>query len=175
MSEHQRLLLQVAYGVLLDWHEAQDAVQDALVSLYNRLERLDLSDPKAVRAYLLRATRNSAIDIVRRRRNAPEQVEFTDSTANEDHRSVLLKCLSLLTPLNRLIMVLRSIEELNPEEVVELLEGFELEAVERRPKLEEILPYTRRYGLNTVGGIGNRIKTSRRFLRECFEEGLNDE
>ncbi len=176
VAEHQRLLLKVAYGVLLDWHEAQDAVQDTLVSCYHRLERLDLSDPKAIRAYLLRSTRNSAIDIARRRaRTVDDSVALWEETTSDSHRAILLSCLSRLTPLNRLIMVLRSIEELSPEEVVALLDGFDLDPLERRPKMEAMLNYTRRYGVNTVGAIGNRIKTSRKFLKECFEEGLNDE
>lgn len=70
--EHHRRLYLVALAVTLDRQAAEDAVHDALVRLLARRRRPD--DP---RAYVMRAVRNAAIDIVRnRRREELVQQEF---------------------------------------------------------------------------------------------------
>ena len=62
---YERLLLRIAYGLLLDFDAAQDAAQEALIALYKNLNRVNVDRPGAVRAYLITCTRNAAFDQLR--------------------------------------------------------------------------------------------------------------
>ena len=71
-EKHHRRLYLVALAVTLDRQAAEDAVHDALVRLLGRSRR-----PREPTAYVMRAVRNAAIDIVRsRRRDEPLRQEF---------------------------------------------------------------------------------------------------
>ena len=70
--EHHRRLYLVALAVTLDRQKAEDAVHDALLRLLRKDHR-----PRDSTAYVVRAVRNAAIDIVRRgRREEPIKQEF---------------------------------------------------------------------------------------------------
>ena len=58
-------LLRMAASVLRDEHEAEDAVQDALLRAWRGVDRL--REPEAFETWLLRVTRNAAIDRLRSR------------------------------------------------------------------------------------------------------------
>ena len=71
VQQHRRLYL-VALAITLDRQQAEDAVHDALLRLLRKNHR-----PKDCTAYVVRAVRNAAIDIVRRRRREePMKQEF---------------------------------------------------------------------------------------------------
>jgi RNA polymerase sigma-70 factor (ECF subfamily) len=56
----------VAYGVLGNWDEADDAVQDASLAGWHAIERFDPA--RAFRPWFLRIVANAALDQLRRRR-----------------------------------------------------------------------------------------------------------
>ncbi len=77
-TEHHRRLYLVALAVTLDRQKAEDAVHDALLRLLRRDHR-----PNDMTAYVIRAVRNAAIDIVRRgRREEPMKQEFLVATGD---------------------------------------------------------------------------------------------
>ena len=70
----QKMLYREAYRMLGDTFEAEDAVQNLYVRLWEQKERLDnLSLPKE---YCLKALRNICIDRWRKMRTRDEEVEF---------------------------------------------------------------------------------------------------
>ena len=59
-------LYRYAVGILLSGADAEDAVQNALVSFWKH--RSSVRDPEAIRAYLYRCTYHASVDIIRRNR-----------------------------------------------------------------------------------------------------------
>ena len=63
-----RELFARAWALLCDWHEAEDAVQDAFVSAYTHRGSFD---GRSERAWLHRITYNNCMDRLRRRKDLP--------------------------------------------------------------------------------------------------------
>src|SRR2546423_4162740 len=81
-----RPLFAIAYGVLQNREEAEDAVQDALVKAWK--SRWRVRDPEKFPAWLCMITRHRARDVFRKRRTVPlleipetAGIETTDTTA----------------------------------------------------------------------------------------------
>src|SRR3954471_82605 len=64
--ENHRLFYSIAYQVLRDAHEAEDAVQTAVCKAWSNLG--ELHDPAAVVGWVAKITRHTAIDMGRKRR-----------------------------------------------------------------------------------------------------------
>src|SRR2546421_7695394 len=77
---HSRSLFAIAYGVLQNREEAEDAVQDALVKAWK--SRWRVRDPEKLPAWLAMIARHRARDVFRKRSNLPlpdevaEQIEI---------------------------------------------------------------------------------------------------
>jgi RNA polymerase sigma-70 factor, ECF subfamily len=115
--------------------EAEDVSQDAFLRAFHSLPRFRGDAP--FRAWLLRITRNAAINQLARRR--PEPVESVESfvDASDDHpertpadrlegrerRDRLEAKVRLLSPAHRLVLVLRDIEGLSYEEISDVTES----------------------------------------------------
>jgi len=186
---HERRLLKIAYGLLLDWDDAQDAMQSAFIAIYRCLTDLDVSRPGAVRAYLITCARNAAFDALRKGRPWDPMNSDVISKSNlaspgsieelvrEAEYVVLRECIRQLRPKERLVIVLRFPGNLPDAEVWKLLkemgwsdvDAAETLAAEEEKKIREIVNYTRSLGINTVGGVGNILKAAKRKLKECFE------
>ena len=65
-KRYERLALVVAIGILRDRHLAEDAVQEALVSAYRRLE--SLRDSSKFGPWLMQVTRREAIRLAKRQK-----------------------------------------------------------------------------------------------------------
>src|SRR3979411_3051863 len=70
---HSRTLFAIAYGILQNREEAEDAVQDALVKAWK--SRWRVRDPEKFPAWLCMIARHRARDVFRRRRRIPEDLE----------------------------------------------------------------------------------------------------
>lgn len=60
LRQHQSAVFRLAYLILQDGDEAEDAAQDAMIRAYRRLDRVDPT--QGIRPWLLRITRNTAIN-----------------------------------------------------------------------------------------------------------------
>src|SRR5438034_8440990 len=77
MRRHSRALFAIAYGILQNREEAEDAVQDALVKAWK--SRWRVRDPAKFPAWLAMIARYRARDMVKRRRNVPLSDAMTES------------------------------------------------------------------------------------------------
>ena len=76
-DRHGRLAYSVAYRVLSDGAAAEEAVQDAFLTLWRKAGTFDANRGAGVRAWLLTIVRNAAIDSIRRRnRYSSKEVEL---------------------------------------------------------------------------------------------------
>src|SRR5436309_8742028 len=78
---HSRALFAIAYGILQNREEAEDAVQDALIKAWKSCWRV--RDPKKFPAWLDMITRHHARDLLRKRRKMPSPEETIESLAGE--------------------------------------------------------------------------------------------
>lgn len=187
VSRYEKRLLKVAYGILLDWHGAQDAAQSAFIGLFTRMKTLDISREGSIRAFLYRCVKNAAIDIRRKRRPsfplrdddaAPGSDPFK-AVVDKEARDALLACMGELPEKHRLVLVLRFIGHFSDDEVETCLRelGWSDEALQRvagrnKHKIREIAEITADAGVTTVGGVGNILKKAKGALEECFERRL---
>jgi RNA polymerase sigma-70 factor, ECF subfamily len=98
--------------ILRDPELAHDAVQDALIRCWRDLR--SLRDPERFEAWLSKLTANASIDLVRRRRSRPVEVEITelqspwigDDTGSVADRDVVDRVMRDLDPGQRAVVVL---------------------------------------------------------------------
>jgi RNA polymerase sigma-70 factor (family 1) len=121
-------LLRFATHFLKDEDEARDVVQDVFLKLWQK--RDSLNEIENIEAFAMRMTRNRCLDIVRANRVVPIDAE-TDRKMKEEtvdvHEQVELsesamqirKLINELPDLQRTVMLLRDIEQLEYEEIAE--------------------------------------------------------
>ena len=128
----QQMLYREAYRMLGDRFEAEDAVQNLYMRLWEQKERLDdLVSPKE---YCLRALKNTCIDRWRRMRARDEEVDFVEEiseanappdTEREEAEEFVEHFLATLPERQQRVMTMKmqgnSIEEI--AEVTKLTEG----------------------------------------------------
>jgi RNA polymerase sigma-70 factor (ECF subfamily) len=98
--------------ILRDPELARDAVQDALIRAWRDLRRL--RDPERIDGWLYRLTVNACLDIARRRRRRPVEVELIDLEASSvpdsagafADRQLLDEALAGLDPDKRAVVVM---------------------------------------------------------------------
>lgn len=127
---HIDAVFNVAYRVLWNRADAEDAVQAAFVKAFTRIDQL--ADAERERPWLLQIAYREAIAIVRRRRALPvdpsELPEMVDQRSPEDSAvsgevvRMINAALLELQEQERMAVVLRDIEELSMAQVAEVLD-----------------------------------------------------
>ncbi len=111
-----RPLFAIAYGVLQNREEAEDAIQDALVKAWK--SRWRVRDPEKFPAWLCMIARHRARDVFRKRRSVPFAHETTEMTETETPDTTVLdrqlhSALATLSELHRAAISLRYFEEMD--------------------------------------------------------------
>lgn len=156
-ARHQEMLYRVAYRMLGDHEEAQDAVQEMLVRLTRSLGQYKAEAKFST--WLYRLAVNTCIDIQRRRSKLqsapmPADLEAPQSQADPDlhcerafREHLLNQALKQVPEEQRLLLMLRDREGLTNQEVAEIL------------------------GIG-VGTLKARLHRARAALRRVLEEGV---
>jgi RNA polymerase sigma-70 factor (ECF subfamily) len=123
---HQRRAYAVARAIVLDHHDAEDAVQDGLLHAYRALGRFRPGEPFG--AWLHRIVANAALDLQRRRKVRstavlPETVAlpFRDPAESDELRRRLSAALERLPERQRAVIVLHDVEGFRHAEIGEML------------------------------------------------------
>ncbi|TRX65848.1 RNA polymerase sigma factor [Carboxylicivirga sp. M1479] len=110
--------------------DAEDVVQEAFISAWNKLKKFDPKKGKFSTWLYAIATR-LAIDTIRKRKvllslsEKEMELQYTDPYAkleNEENEKLLMFAMHRLTELQKLVFVLREIEEMSVDEVVAISE-----------------------------------------------------
>ena len=110
-----RALFAIAYGILQNREEAEDAVQDALVKAWK--SRWRLRDPEKFPAWLCMIARHRARDVFRKRRTVP-LAELPEIPGSETPQTTTIdrhldSALASLPELHRAAISLRYFEEMD--------------------------------------------------------------
>ena len=121
-------LLRFARQILQDEEEAKDVLQDIFLKLWQKRDELMKVDN--LEAFALRMTRNRCLDVIRARRTVSMEVvkknnrleedsTDTDEVVNTEMATLARKIIAGLPDLQRTIIHLRDIEQLEYEEIAE--------------------------------------------------------
>ena len=113
---HSRALFAIAYGILQNREEAEDAVQDTLVKAWK--SRWRVRDPEKFPAWLCMIARHRARDVFRKRRHVPLSEEIPEPIESETTDTSLLdrqlhSALAALPEAHRSALMLRYFEEMD--------------------------------------------------------------
>jgi len=144
-------MLRLAFRVLGNERDAEDAVQDAIESIARNLDRLHAPEDPKTRGYVMVVTERKAIDLLRaRRRQETDEldedagsIEFPDTGEHG-----LAWCMTKLPPRYREILLIRFVYGYSMRETAELMD----------------IPFT------TVGKLSQRAKE--RLYEICRSEGV---
>jgi RNA polymerase sigma factor (sigma-70 family) len=131
IAAYERVGLAVAFGVLGDASAAGDAVQEAFIRAWQRLE--DLREPERFGTWLCGIVRNQALDALRRRK--PSEPWGGQKTADErwthdpieqvgrrEQHARVAAAVAALDETSRPVVVLRYYEGLSSRQIADLLE-----------------------------------------------------
>lgn len=131
---YRKQMLLAARQVLLNEQDAEDAVQAALLGIARRIKTIRTDEPNMLRAYVLLAAKNAAIDLKRRRDRLPEEADvepqelpnpaqedlFEWLTASMDY-ALLLNAMQKLESPYREVLFLCCVHQQSPSAAAEIL------------------------------------------------------
>jgi RNA polymerase sigma-70 factor, ECF subfamily len=124
---HQAMVFSIAYHALHDRGQAEELAQDVFLQLHRHLGSIE--SPEHLVYWLRRTTCHRAIDAMRRRQRSPERAfevmpEPADGAAQADpmRDAALRKMVAALPEQQRLVVVLRYQEDMDPAEIAKILE-----------------------------------------------------
>jgi len=174
-QEYRQFMFPVAYNILQDREEAEDVVQDTILSWLNR----DTSGIDNARGYLIRAVINKCLNRIRDRKKS-DQIEIAPELLldyipslieNKDKISyTLLMMMERLSPLERAVFILKEIFDYTHKEIAALLgisEAYSrqiLVRAKRHIQLEE-----ERYEVDT----DHHLQLYERFVEVCDGRDLS--
>lgn len=128
VRQHARLVYRVAWSVLRDHHDAEDAAQETFVRLWRTREQLpQIADP---RLWLARVAWRVAVDRVRRRREQPLDdlpeplapgAPLDEQLAGDQLRAVMEELIAALPKDMQDVINLSSAGEMSAAEIGEIL------------------------------------------------------
>lgn len=139
--------VRVAYGILHNRADAEDAVQNAFIRIYRNLRKFK---GRQFSSWLYKIVVNESLRFRRARPDADEIEEIQTGAVDIEQIMLVQKCLASLPETYRTALALRGIEELAYDEIAEIL------------------------GL-PVGTVRSRLHEARRLFAKCWEELMSDE
>ncbi len=136
VTDYERSVYNLAYRMLGDRTEAEDATQEAFIRAYHNLQRYDPARP--FKTWLLSITSHYCIDIIRKRRmsllsfddllpgqmmNATDHGNVEDRVVEHESVAAIQRMLSQLRPDDRAIIILRYWNDMSYEDIAEVLDA----------------------------------------------------
>ena len=123
VHRYERAAIVTAYSVLGDFHQAQDAAQEALIIGYKKMG--SVRDPASFGPWLLRITRRTAARQRRRRKNESVGVDCIEPASRPnpdwlDPYKEVLDRLARLPEHERIVTVMRYVDGRSVAEIAEL-------------------------------------------------------
>lgn len=141
--------IRIAYGILHNRADAEDAVQNAFIRIYRNLGKF--RGAARFSSWLYRVVVNESLRFWRTRRETSNETEELPTSDVDAERIMLVRrCLASLPEAYRAVLALRGIEDLAYEEIADIL------------------------GV-PVGTVRSRLHEARRLFAKCWKELTSDE
>ena len=121
--EYGEMMYNIAFNLLQHEQDAQDAVQQAFVSIAENIADIDEPGPKT-KGYVAVIAENKAIDLLRRRKRQPVSLAGEDSVGIEieyDGNNLLTACINNLPALQRQVIWLKYVYGYSLREIADRL------------------------------------------------------
>ena len=137
--QYRQTMYAVAYGILHNREDSEDAVHQAFMNLAEHFEKARSIPETEIKAYIIIITRNTAINFYRKNKAEAEHVTVLeddskavdiDFFAHIDY-DALVKAISGLPEKYKDILFLRYLQEFSPKEVSDML-GISVASVRKR-------------------------------------------
>ncbi len=132
---YEKKMYAVAYSILHNEWQAEDAVQDAFVRLFKNIRKIKNLEEEKTRAYVLRTIQNVAIDLYRKNHISLQRTVSMEEKEIVDERddmmslisriageSILEEMLSRLPESYKEVIMLRCVHQLSTKETAAVLE-----------------------------------------------------
>ena len=132
---YEKKMYAVAYSILHNEWQAEDAVQDAFVRLFKNIRKIKNLEEEKTRAYVLRTIQNVAIDLYRKNHISLQRTVSMEEKEIADERDDMMSLISRIAGesileemLNRLpesykeVIMLRCVHQLSTKETAAVLE-----------------------------------------------------
>ena len=73
-TQYERLLFSVAFGILCDYHLAEDAVNDAFIKIIENIDRIDEIDRPRTKRFVVIVIKNVCFDMLRKKKRHSERL-----------------------------------------------------------------------------------------------------
>ena len=175
---HQNAVYNLAYRMLGERVEAEDAAQETFLRAYSHLDRYDANRP--FRTWLLSIASNHCIDRLRKRRltwlsiDEPlpphpalnsDEIEPEEAVISNERSAAIQAMLSELSPEYRVVVILRYWNDLSYAEIAEILNTTESAIKSRLFRARQALAEKMTPGKKNSSGPGTL-----RFARLAMEE-----
>lgn len=130
---YRKQMLLVAQRILHDPMEAEDAVQTAFLGIARQIKRIPAGNPQIVRAYVLTAAKNAALNMLPKRQQQNELLSISELDIADDHNlfdqiaasqdyELLFKAIRKLPAIYREVLMLKYVQGLTMKEIAALLD-----------------------------------------------------
>ncbi len=143
--KYRCLMYHVAYKILGNDQDAEDAVQEAFLTIAKNMQKISAVERPKTRAYIVTITESKAIDLYRRKQKHPagELIEeLAGLTVEYDGSDDLARCMAKLPARYREFLLLRHAHGYTVKEVAKMMDmsvaaAYKLEQRAKK-KLEEL-------------------------------------
>ena len=129
---YRKQMLLVAQRILHDPMEAEDAVQTAFLGIARQIKRIPAGNPQVLRAYVLTAAKNAALNMLPKRQQQNELLSISELDIADDHNlfdqiassqdyELLFKAIRKLPAIYREVLMLKYVQGLTMKEIAALL------------------------------------------------------
>lgn len=130
--EYKGLMYYVAYKILNNGHDAEDAVHNAFIKVAENIQKIDVPVCQKTQNYVVTIVENKAIDIYRANKRK-ETVEYIDEiigiTVENEGLHGLARCMSKLPPRYRQVILLKYYHGYSCREIAKQLDITESNAI----------------------------------------------
>jgi len=112
VERHSGVLFKYCYGILCDYYEAQDAVQETFARAFTK--QASYREDTNYAGWLYRIAYNTCIGILRKKRfHLYEEIEKPYTTPDNSLSEEMLKALAALKPRDRALVFSRAIDDMD--------------------------------------------------------------
>lgn len=122
--EYRGLMYHVAYDILRNQQDAEDAVHQAFLKIAEKIEIIDDTICAKTKGYIVTMVENKSIDIRRYKQRHPTIELDSDDigiSIEYDGSNVLTRCMAALPPKQREVLLLKHLHGFSSKEVAKMM------------------------------------------------------